>query len=148
MIRRRILPVVLLLGALAVALWASPAAAQPPGVEQELIALSTVSYSSAIGGPADIYIGRLRLAPGANYGGWHTHPGPVWINVTSGTLTVYGPDGCATGYASGTGYEASPATLYDLRNEGDTPVEIAFAGAVPAGGTPTTYVGDGPTCGG
>jgi hypothetical protein len=38
--------------------------------------------------PVDIVVQRHDYAPGANTG-WHQHPGPIFITVTSGTLTFY-----------------------------------------------------------
>jgi hypothetical protein len=36
----------------------------------------------------DVVVQRHDYAPGANTG-WHKHPGPIFITVTSGTLTFY-----------------------------------------------------------
>jgi hypothetical protein len=38
--------------------------------------------------PLDIVVRRHEYAPGA-YTGWHSHPGPVFITVTKGSLTFY-----------------------------------------------------------
>ena len=39
-------------------------------------------------GPIDVVVQRHDYLPGANTG-WHQHPGPIFITVTSGTLTFY-----------------------------------------------------------
>lgn len=39
-------------------------------------------------GPTDIVVRKHTYPPGSATG-WHTHPGPVFITVTEGTLTVY-----------------------------------------------------------
>ena len=78
-----------------------------------------------------VYIGTVEMAPGSSFARWHTHPGPVWVVIASGELTLYGPDGCATTYAEGSAYLAQPDTIYDLRNETDQPLGFQFAGVIP-----------------
>jgi len=112
--------------------------AQFEGVYQDVIGRGQLEYSEAVGGPADVYVGWIRMDPGSTYGGWHTHPGPVWVVVTIGELALYGPDACRTLYSAGTAYVAHPDTLYDLRNEGTQPLELAFAGVFRAGQPATT----------
>lgn len=135
------------LGVVAVALLLDTAHAQFPGVTQDVTARGRVDYTDAVGGPADVYVGWIRMDPGSTYGGWHTHPGPVWVALTAGELAVYGPDACRTLYLAGDAYIAEANTLYDLRNESSEPVELWFAGIIPAG-QPPTVLGDGPqeTC--
>jgi Cupin domain len=113
--------------------------AQLPGVSQEVIARGRLAYSDAVGGPADVYVGTIRIDPGSTYGGWHTHPGVVWVVVSSGDLAVYGPDGCRSAYTAGSAYVAEADTLYDLRNESGAPVELAFAGVIRAGQPATVF---------
>lgn len=117
--------------------------AQLPGVTQEVTAEGTLDYTDLTGGPADVYMGTIRIDVGARYGGWHTHPGPVLVVVTSGDLALYGPDGCRVVYPTGTAYVAQPEALYDLRNEGVAPVVLAFTGVIPADQPPTVFA-DGP----
>jgi hypothetical protein len=121
-------------------------AAQFDGVTQDLIGRGQMEYSDAVGGPADVYVGWIHMEPGSSYGGWHLHPGPVWVIVTAGALTVYGPDGCPTLYPAGAAYVARPDTLYDLRNEATEPVDIAFAGLFRAG-EPPAQAAQGPAAG-
>ena len=131
-------------GALIVALglWlmtATGAAAQTadPQVSTEIVARGDLDYSDAVDGPATVYIGTIEMSPGSSYAGWHTHPGPVWVVVTSGELALYGSDGCRSTYPEGTAYLAEPNTPYDLRNETDQPLHLHFAGLIPAGQRPT-----------
>lgn len=122
--------------------------AQLPGVDQTVLGRGSTDYAEEVGGPADLSVGVITLEPGARYGGWHTHPGVVWVIVTRGELIFYGPDGCATTYPTGSAYRAAPDTLYDLRNESDAPLELVFSGIVRRGESSTLFVGDGgPTCG-
>lgn len=114
--------------------------AQLPGVDQEVIARGTVEYAPEVDGPADIYVGTIRMEPGARYGRWHIHPGQVWVVVTSGELAVYGPDGCRQVYQARMAYLAEADVLYDLRNESDAPLALAFSGIIRAGEPATVFV--------
>jgi quercetin dioxygenase-like cupin family protein len=116
---------------------AGVAAQATPAASIEIVARGNLEYSDAVNGPATVYIGSIGMPPGATYAGWHIHPGPVWVVVTTGELALYGPDRCRTTYAEGSAYLAEPQTLYDLRNETDRPLELYFAGVIPAGQRPT-----------
>jgi quercetin dioxygenase-like cupin family protein len=130
---------------LILALPASSAFAQ--AVNTDVVARGDLDYSDATGGPATVYIGSIDMAPGSSYGGWHIHPGPVWVVVTAGQLAVYGPDGCRTEYGASAAYLAEANVLYDLRNETDQPLQLHFAGVIPAGQRPTIPMpGQIPTC--
>jgi quercetin dioxygenase-like cupin family protein len=118
-------------------------------VTTDVVARGNMDHSDVVDGPATVYIGTIEMAPGSTYAGWHTHPGPVWVVVTSGELALYGPDTCRTAYPAGTAYLAEPQTLYDLRNETDQPLELHFAGVIPAGQAPTVPAAQpSATCGG
>lgn len=39
-------------------------------------------------GPTDVSSQSLTIQPGGN-SGWHSHPGPVFVQITSGTITFY-----------------------------------------------------------
>ena len=41
--------------------------------------------------PVDIAVQSIVFQPGS-YSGWHSHPGPVFIQVVSGTMTFYESD--------------------------------------------------------
>jgi quercetin dioxygenase-like cupin family protein len=114
--------------------------AQLANVSQQLVAKGRLDSSPLVNGPADVYLGTITLPPGASYGGWHTHPGPVWVVVTQGELARYGPDGCRTRYPAGSAYQAQPNSLYDLRNETTAPLELAVSGIIPADQPPTIPV--------
>jgi quercetin dioxygenase-like cupin family protein len=106
-------------------------------VSTDVVARGNLDHADAVDGPATVYIGSIQMAPGSSYAGWHMHPGPVWVVVSSGELALYGPDACRTTYAAGAAYLAEPQTVYDLRNETDQPLELHFAGVIPAGQPPT-----------
>jgi hypothetical protein len=73
--------------------------------------------------------------------GWHSHPGPAFIVVAQGTLTVYdGDDPSCTPhtYGAGTGFlDRGFGHVHIARNEGTTPATaIATYLNVPPGGSP------------
>jgi hypothetical protein len=91
------LPAALLAGTLAAVALASP----PSGVTPTLLARGTYDsfkvrsspqgpgdFKAEAKAPTDIVVRRHDYAPGS-ITGWHSHPGPVFITVTQGTLTYY-----------------------------------------------------------
>jgi hypothetical protein len=66
-------------------------------------------------GTSDVIVTENRVAPGGNFG-WHSHPGPSFVIVKSGTSTFY--DGADTHIA---------------RNEGTTELVIIVARLLPEG---------------
>jgi hypothetical protein len=42
-------------------------------------------------GDTDVIVQKITFQPGG-HSGWHSHPGPVWITVLSGTMTFYDSD--------------------------------------------------------
>jgi hypothetical protein len=51
--------------------------------------------------------------------GWHEHTGPVFVNITAGSLTFYASDCTKTTVTAGHGYIESPYDPILARNEGD-----------------------------
>ncbi len=85
----------------------------------------------------DVATQIVTFQPGG-YSGWHTHPGPVFFTVRTGTLTVYeGDDPTCTGVAfpAGTGaVEAGASThLHMVRNETNSVAEALVTYMVPVG---------------
>ena len=69
--------------------------------------LTTIAYQSS------------TAIPGGSTG-WHSHPGPVFITVTAGTVTVYNAEDPACTprvFTAGEGL-VEPETVHILRNEG------------------------------
>ena len=86
-------------------------------------------------GLSDVYMTRFNLAPGA-HGGWHSHPGPSIIAVTSGTATFY--DACDDlaaphDFPAGTGFVEDAGCVHILVNEGDEDLEVVVTQIVPHG---------------
>ena len=84
---------------------------------------------------ADIVTQQVTVAPGGDTG-WHTHWGPAFILVKSGTFSLTQATGCETHvYQAGQGFVEGPNEVHIGRNAGDTPVEIiATYTNVPIGG--------------
>jgi quercetin dioxygenase-like cupin family protein len=87
-------------------------------------------------GPSDVHVTINTVAPGG-HSGWHTHPGPSFVVVKSGTVTVYdGDDPTCTGRVIEQGgwfTDPGGGHVHLVRNE--TPVNLVLAAfqVVPAG---------------
>ena len=53
--------------------------------------------------PSRTVVGRFTLQPGAQFP-WHTHPGPVIVNVVEGELVYVGSDCVEREYPAGTAF--------------------------------------------
>ena len=62
---------------------------------------------------------HFHFAPGGHTG-WHSHPGPVFVMVTAGTLTLEQSDGSVADYPAGTGFVEDPNRVHIARNESAT----------------------------
>ena len=85
--------------------------------------------------PIDVVVQRHEFAPGANTG-WHQHPGPIFITVTSGTLTFYEYDDptCTPHvYSAGQGF-VDTGDGHLGRNETNQPASDVAVAIAPVGG--------------
>jgi quercetin dioxygenase-like cupin family protein len=87
--------------------------------------------------PIDVATQLLTFQPGG-FSGWHTHPGPVFLTVKTGKLTMYeGDDPSCTALAipAGTGaVEAGTSThIHMVRNETNSIAEAVVTYLVPVG---------------
>jgi quercetin dioxygenase-like cupin family protein len=85
----------------------------------------------------DVVMRQITIVPGGN-NGWHFHPGPTFVIVTQGTMSLYeanDPTCTAHNYAAGDGFVEEPGDVHISRNEGTTTViaDITFLD-VPVGG--------------
>jgi hypothetical protein len=81
--------------------------------------------------PVDIVVQKHDFAPGANTG-WHQHPGPIFITVTSGTLTFYeynDPNCTPHVYSAGQGFvDTGDGHIgYNRTNQPASDVAVAIA---------------------
>ena len=84
-------------------------------------------------------VARITVQPGAAFG-WHTHPGPVVVNVVEGELTYVGAEDCVEReYPAGTAFtDIGGDHVHNAFNATDGPtVVVATFFRVPAEGPVT-----------
>jgi quercetin dioxygenase-like cupin family protein len=84
-------------------------------------------------GISDIVTQAITLAPGG-FSGWHSHPGPVFVSVKSGTLTFYeakDPRCTPHIFPAGTGFVEHGGDVHIARNEGTENLTINATYIVP-----------------
>jgi quercetin dioxygenase-like cupin family protein len=85
---------------------------------------------------SEVVMPQITIHPGAS-SGWHTHPGPGFIVVTSGTLTLYqlvDNDCVKSTYGKGQGFVETPGVVHIARNEatsGDVTAMATFLDIAP-----------------
>ncbi len=123
------------------------AGATPPrGVTPTLIAGPVVLDEIDVGGETDdwemeiksrgltdAHVVHQKIVPGG-FSGWHSHPGPVFVLIISGTATLYNAtEGTVTEYAAGTGFVETAGHVDNVVNEGDRDLELVAIFLVPRG---------------
>jgi quercetin dioxygenase-like cupin family protein len=81
--------------------------------------------------PFDVTALRVTLPPGASTG-WHRHPGPGFMVVLQGAVTLYSNDCTKTTYTKGQAYVEVPGLVNLVRNEGAEPAVFVGEFVVPA----------------
>lgn len=130
--------------AAAVAAFATAATATPSGAAQtdgphgvHITPLSAGTIGSKVDahsagieiethGPRDMLVTSIVVDPGGSFG-WHTHPGPVLVAVSHGTLAFYQPHGShcpRSTVTAGQAFIEDGGDVHLARNEGSTPVEL------------------------
>jgi quercetin dioxygenase-like cupin family protein len=74
--------------------------------------------------PSEVVMPQITIHPGAS-SGWHTHPGPGFIVVTAGTVTLYQDidNTCLKStYGPGQGWVESPGVVHIAVNAGTVDV--------------------------
>jgi quercetin dioxygenase-like cupin family protein len=76
----------------------------------------------------------FSMAPGGHTG-WHSHPGPVFVMVKKGTLTLTQADdlGNPVDYPAGTGFMEEIRRVHRAENHGDSDLEFEAFILIPAG---------------
>ncbi len=134
--------------ALGIAVFASSVLATPPtGVtptEFGIGKFGSIATDGRIGawrasmnikGASDLHVLSNTIAPGGSFG-WHSHPGPSFVIIKSGTATVYlGADRqCRPHrYRPGSGFVDRGRAVHIVRNEGLTDLVTVVVSFVPAG---------------
>ena len=86
--------------------------------------------------PIDVATQIVTFQPGG-FSGWHTHPGPVFFTVRTGTQTVYeGDDPTCTPHVFTAGTGAVEAATNMVRNETGSVAEAVVTYMVPVGVNP------------
>jgi quercetin dioxygenase-like cupin family protein len=128
----------------AAVLAAGPARAVPPvGLITEILGSGTTLAGFTIHAAgikieskhaADVTVAHLTFAPGGTTG-WHTHPGPVLVIVTTGAVTKYSAEDCtAQTYTAGQAFvENGPTDENMVRNDGTVLAEAIVALITPPG---------------
>jgi quercetin dioxygenase-like cupin family protein len=88
--------------------------------------------------PEDVVMRELTISPGGN-SGWHTHPGPVFVLVTQGSVVNYHAKErtCkGTKIVAGQGFVETPGDTHMVRNEDPSTTAVLFVTFldVPVGG--------------
>ena len=84
---------------------------------------------------SDVFVNTSTVTPGGSTG-WHKHPGPILVTVTSGVFTYYhGDDPTCTPhvYPAGTAFIETPDDVHIGRNEGSVPLTWVATGIIPRG---------------
>ena len=109
---------------------------QGPQLIQELLARGSTEFSPFVDGPADFITVKLTLPPGTIVA-WHRHPGPVFAEVISGTLTNhYDTLGCLKRFPAGAAVYVPRDQIHDDANEGSDVLVLISTFVVPAGSPP------------
>lgn len=92
-------------------------------------------------GASDLYVQQNTWQPGGSTG-WHTHPGPSFVIVTQGTVTVYeGDDKACTPHvytantANNSFVDAGGGDVHMIRNETGAVAQTVAVQFIPAGAT-------------
>jgi quercetin dioxygenase-like cupin family protein len=151
-IERRVSLVAAVAGAMVLLLLASLGAvalASPPvGVTPTLLARGTydafkvksdprgpIEFEAEAKPAIDIVVRRHDYLPGSSTG-WHSHPGPVFITVTQGTLTYYeydDPNCMPHEVSAGEGF-VDDGRGHIVRNESEQPAQDVSVITAPVGG--------------
>jgi hypothetical protein len=96
---------------------------------------SPVDFQVKAKSPVDVVVRKHDYAVGSHTG-WHSHPGPVFITVTQGTLTYYLYDDptCTPHTVSAPGGFVDDARGHLVRNESGQPAQDVSVIIAPTGG--------------
>ncbi|MDP9420017.1 MAG: hypothetical protein M3P53_07715 [Actinomycetota bacterium] len=101
------------------------------GVVAEDIKINTKALKLVTDEPFEVIPQTVTFEPGGT-SGWHSHPGPVFVVVKSGTVTVYDATCVPRRYSAGQGFMEGPEPAV-VRNEGGTSSENVATLLVPTG---------------
>lgn len=117
-------------------LGAHVATATPPSgnIARTELAVGTTTkpiYINTKGAESKFHIQSLTIAPGAD-SGWHTHPGPEYTIIKSGTVTIQKAGQCQPEQLGpGQVHFVEGGVSHRAYNEADVPVELYVTYTVP-----------------
>ena len=88
-------------------------------------------------GASDLYVLSNKIAPGGSFG-WHSHPGPSFVIVKSGTATFYlcaDPKCRPHRVRAGQGFVDKGLQVHVVRNEGKVNLVTVVVSFTPRGAT-------------
>lgn len=121
--------------------WATPGAGGTQTILVDRVEVDEINIKSRSGreriaiktkGEWETLVVGNHFIPGGHTG-WHSHPGPAFVMITAGTMTLYQADGTSAVYPKGTGFVQEPGDVHLARNEGDTDLEVVTFYLLPAG---------------
>jgi quercetin dioxygenase-like cupin family protein len=86
-------------------------------------------------GLSDVHVNQVTIQPGGTFG-WHSHPGPSFVIVKSGTATFYqGDDSTCTPHVlpAGSTFFEPADDVHIPRNEGSEPLVMVVIQILPTG---------------
>jgi quercetin dioxygenase-like cupin family protein len=98
-------------------------------------------------GPVDIVIADVTFAALAS-AGWHSHPGPVFVVIKTGTLSVWDESCAKHTYGPGSSFfEPGPEASLLVKNESETTEATVSATFIVPPGTTALRIGTAHLCG-
>jgi quercetin dioxygenase-like cupin family protein len=101
-----------------------------------------------IRGVSDLHVLSNRIAPGGTFG-WHSHPGPSFVLIKSGTATVYlgaDPKCRPHRFRVGSGFVDKGHAVHVVRNEGRVDLVTVVVSFTPKGAERRIDEADPGTC--
>lgn len=111
--------------------------------------INTPELKLAIRDDIDVVTQTITIVPGGHTG-WHSHPGPVFVTISAGTMTFYDADDAtcpATVYEAGDSFvDQGGGHVHLARNEGSVDLVLYATYLVPVGAGVRTDAADPGTC--
>jgi quercetin dioxygenase-like cupin family protein len=106
----------------------------------QIIALAQGSTPSKtptmkVNGPNDVLQAKLVFQPGAETG-WHIHPGPVVVVVSTGAITETHANGCITVHPAGSVFFETANEVHNATNHTGIEADVFATFISPAGSKP------------
>lgn len=107
------------------------------GVTTKVLNRSTVTapMTAQTNGASDVYVGLVRVQPGATAGPWHVHPGPVLVAVDQSQVTIkmgHGHRCEVVTLPTGSGFLEMPEMVHEASNHTDAPLSFYILGFAPS----------------